>query len=108
VSFGNSFVSKQPKLVSALSKTKVCFGCFALISKQGISVFRINRNKQKTNRNSSKFVKISNFIIYDLRFEPRKKFIVSRTTNKITFFGDFFSLLRFVLTKATRNFIYIR
>ncbi len=40
-----------------------CFGCFALISKQGVSVFRNNRNKQKTNRNSSKFVKISTFLI---------------------------------------------
>ncbi len=44
-------------------KQDVCFGCFALISKQGVSVFWNNRNKQKTNRNSSKFVKISTFLI---------------------------------------------
>ncbi len=44
-------------------KQDVCFGCFALISKQGVSVFRNNQNKQKTNRNSRKFVKISTFLI---------------------------------------------
>ncbi len=44
-------------------KQDVCFGCFALILKQGVSVFRNNRNKQKTNRNSSKFDKISTFLI---------------------------------------------
>jgi hypothetical protein len=30
---------------------------------QGASVFPNNRNKQKTNQNSRKFVKISNFLI---------------------------------------------
>ncbi len=54
-----SFVSKQPKL----EPKPVCFGCFALISKQGALVFRNNRNKQKTNQNSSKFVKIWTFLI---------------------------------------------
>jgi hypothetical protein len=44
-------------------KQDICFGCFALISKQGVSVFRNNRNKQKTNWNSSKFFKISTFLI---------------------------------------------
>ncbi len=44
-------------------KQDICFGCFPLISKQGVSVFQNNRNKQKTNRNSSKFVKISTFLI---------------------------------------------
>ncbi len=44
-------------------KQDVCFGCFTLISKQRVSVFRNNRIKQKTNRNSSKFVKISTFSI---------------------------------------------
>ncbi len=43
-------------------KQDVCFGWFALISKQGVSVFR-NNNKQKTNRNSSKFFKISTFLL---------------------------------------------
>jgi hypothetical protein len=52
VSFETSFDSKQPKLVSALSETKHLFGCFAFISKQRVSMFQLNRNKQKTNRNS--------------------------------------------------------
>jgi hypothetical protein len=30
----------------------VCFGCFASIPKQRVSLFRFNRDKQKTNRNS--------------------------------------------------------
>jgi hypothetical protein len=30
----------------------VCFSCFASISKQRVSMFGANRNKQKTNRNS--------------------------------------------------------
>ncbi len=68
VSSETSFVSKQPKLepklVSALSETRRLFCCFALISKQGVLVFRNNRNEQKTNRNSSKFVKISTFLIH--------------------------------------------
>jgi hypothetical protein len=33
-------------------KQNVCFGCFASIPKQKVSMFRLNRNKQKTNRNS--------------------------------------------------------
>jgi hypothetical protein len=33
-------------------KQNVCFGCFASIPKQSVSMFRLNRNKQKTNRNS--------------------------------------------------------
>ncbi len=32
-------------------KHNVCFGCFASIPKQRLSMFRLNRNKQKTNRN---------------------------------------------------------
>ncbi len=30
----------------------VCFGCFASLPKQRVSMFRLDRNKQKTNRNS--------------------------------------------------------
>jgi hypothetical protein len=30
----------------------VCFGCFGSIPKQRVSMFRLNQNKQKTNRNS--------------------------------------------------------
>jgi hypothetical protein len=67
VSSETSFVSKEPKLepklISAYPKEDVCFSCFALISKMGVSVFRNNRNKEKTNRNSSKFGKISTFLI---------------------------------------------
>jgi hypothetical protein len=33
-------------------KQNVCFGCFASIPKQSVSMFRLNRNKQKINRNS--------------------------------------------------------
>ncbi len=33
-------------------KQNVCFGCFASIPKQRVSIFRLNRNKQKTIRNS--------------------------------------------------------
>jgi hypothetical protein len=33
-------------------KQNVCFGCFASVPKQRVSMFRLNRNKQKTNRNS--------------------------------------------------------
>jgi hypothetical protein len=32
----------------------VCFGCFASIPKQRVSMFRLNRNKQKTHQNSLK------------------------------------------------------
>ncbi len=33
-------------------KHNVCFGCFASIPKQRVSMFRLNRNKQKTNPNN--------------------------------------------------------
>ncbi len=33
-------------------KKNFCFGCFASIPKQRFLMFRLNRNKQKTNRNS--------------------------------------------------------
>ncbi len=39
------------RFVSFYFKT-VCFGCFASISKQRVSMFRLNQNKEKTNRNS--------------------------------------------------------
>ncbi len=71
-----SWVGCPPKLVSYRNnrnwnrnlcrhypKQDVCFGCFALISKQGVSVFWNSRNKQETNRNNSTFVKISIFLI---------------------------------------------
>jgi hypothetical protein len=35
-------------------KQDVCFGCFGSISKQGVSVFRLNRNKNKTTETSRK------------------------------------------------------
>ncbi len=34
--------------------SKQCFGCFASIPKQRVSMFRLNRNKQKTHPNSLK------------------------------------------------------
>ena len=44
VSFETSFDPKQ----------YVCFGCFASIPKQRVSMFRLNLNKQKTHPNSLK------------------------------------------------------
>jgi hypothetical protein len=35
-------------------KQDVCFGCFSSISKQGVSVFRLNRNKKKTTETNRK------------------------------------------------------
>ncbi len=35
-------------------KQNFCFGCFASIPKQRVSVFRLNRNKQMINRNKQK------------------------------------------------------
>ncbi len=58
VSFETSFDSKQPKLepklVSALSETKRLFRLFRFYSipKKRVWMFRLNRNKQETNRNS--------------------------------------------------------
>ncbi len=58
VSFENSFDSKQPKLepklVSALSETKLLFRLFRFYTEQRVSVFQLNRNKQKINRNKPK------------------------------------------------------
>ncbi len=34
------------------TKQNICFGCFVSIPKQRVSVFRLNRNKQKSNQNS--------------------------------------------------------
>ncbi len=57
------FVSKQPqlepKLVSALSETRRLFRLFRF----NIETGSFGVSKQKTNRNSSKFVKISTFLI---------------------------------------------
>jgi hypothetical protein len=38
-------------------KQNVCFGCFDSIPKQRDSVFQLNRNKQKINRNTNIFIK---------------------------------------------------
>ncbi len=43
-------------------KHNVCFGCFASIPEQRVSMFRLNRNKQKTNRNSLIGSMFSNFL----------------------------------------------
>ncbi len=56
MSFETSFDSKQPKLepklVSALSETKLLFRLFRFYTKTEILDVSIDRNKQKTNRNS--------------------------------------------------------
>jgi hypothetical protein len=65
-------------------KQEVCFGCFALISKQGVSVFRNNRNKQKTNRNSSKFGKKNNLFIPYYKFCLFRLFRYRSETSKQT------------------------
>jgi hypothetical protein len=61
VSCETSFDSKQPKLesklVSILSETSCCFGCFGSISKQRVSVFRCfgsTETKQKTTETNRK------------------------------------------------------
>jgi hypothetical protein len=65
VSSETSFVSKQPKLeqklVSALSETRRLFQLFRFNIETGSFGISKHRNKQKTNRNSSTFVKISTF-----------------------------------------------
>ncbi len=84
----------QEPCVYLLSAASVVIrNSFVLISKQAVSVFQNNRNKQKTNRNSRKFVKISTFLIphtissvcfscFDTgpehRNKPKKKFLVLR------------------------------
>ncbi len=68
----------------------VCFGCFASIPKQRVLMFRMNRNKQKTNRNSfigSIFCyflqKILGFSVFSLSF-----------FDFLRFFQVFFDLFR--------------
>ncbi len=61
-SFNGSMLWCPSKLVSIRNwnrnqfrhypKQNICFGCFASVPKQRVSMFRLNRNKQKTNRNS--------------------------------------------------------
>ncbi len=58
-------------------KQNVCFSCFASIPKQRVSMFRLNRNKQKTNRNSLIGSIVCNFL------------------QKIYGFFGFFGFLRF-------------
>jgi hypothetical protein len=111
MSYETSFISKQPKLEPKLGlapsetypKQDVCFGCFGLISKQGVSVFR---NKQKTNRNElfrgqpnrESFFEIFRFVskkfcLFHLfrfpvqntrtnRNKPKQNFLVSRSKPK--------------------------
>jgi hypothetical protein len=43
-------------------KQNVCFGSFASIPKQRVSMFRLNRNKQKSNRNSLIGSIVGNFL----------------------------------------------
>jgi hypothetical protein len=67
VSSETSFASKQPKLepklVSALSETRRLFRFNIKTGSFGVSKQPKQTKDQKTNRNSSKFVKISTFLI---------------------------------------------
>jgi hypothetical protein len=67
VSSETSFVSKQPKLepklVSALSETRRLFWLFRFNIETGCFGFSKQPKQTKTNQNSSKFVKISTFLI---------------------------------------------
>ncbi len=62
VTFETSFV-EETETGTETSFGTLRLGCFALILKQGVSVLRNNRNKQKTKRNKSKFVLIQTFFI---------------------------------------------
>jgi hypothetical protein len=67
VSSETSFVSKQPKLepkpVSALSETRRLLRLFRFNIETGSFGVSKQPKQQKTSRNSSKFVKISTFLI---------------------------------------------
>ena len=66
----------------------VCFGCFASIPKQSVSMFRLNRNKQKINRNSLIGSIVCNFL---------QKFMVFSVFFSVFWFFRFFSrFFRFV------------
>ncbi len=64
-------------------KQNVCFGCFASIPKQRVSMFWLNRNKQKTNRNS---------LIGSIFCDFYRKFLVFSV-----FFGFFLGFFGFFL-----------
>ncbi len=51
-SFSGFFVFQSFFSVFSVCFETVCFGCFASIPKQRVSMFRLNRNKQKTHPNS--------------------------------------------------------
>jgi hypothetical protein len=128
VSSKTSFVSKQPKLepklVSALSETRCLFRLFRFNIETGSFGVSNNWNKQKTNRNSSKFVQISNFLIlhtissvcfgcFDTGPKHRNKpkqttknfFLVSRKSKpKINRNRSSFGLLRFEPRKKINSF----
>jgi hypothetical protein len=68
------------------SKHNVCFGCLASIPKQRVSMFRLNRNKQKTNRNS---------LIKSIFCKSLQK--IYGFFGFFVFFSRFFRLFRFFL-----------
>jgi hypothetical protein len=76
-------------------KQNVCFGCFASIPKQRVSMFRLNRNKQKTNLNSLIGSIFCNFLqkIYGFFLFFR---VFSRFFRFFRFFWFFSRFFRFV------------
>jgi hypothetical protein len=75
-------------------KQNVCFGCFASIPKQRVSMFRLNRNKQKTNRKS---LMGAYFAIFYRKFMVFMVFSVfSVFFSVFSFFFVFFRFFRFV------------
>ena len=71
-------------------KQNVCFGCFASIPKQRVSMFRLNRNKQKTNRNSLIGSIVCNFLQKIYGFFGFFRFF-------LVFFGFFLGFFGFFL-----------
>ncbi len=67
-------------------KQNVCFSCFASIPKQRVSMFRLNQNKQKTNRNSLIGIIFCNFLL--------KIYVFFEFFGFFGFFLGFFGLFR--------------
>ncbi len=78
---------------------KVCFGCFASIPKQRVSMFRLNRNKPKTNQNSLKerifWYFPENLRCFGLFWFVLKQFCLFR-----------FFRYRFETSKQTKHFVF--
>ena len=77
-------------------KQNVCFGCFASIPKQRVLMFRLNRNKQKTNRNSLIGSIFCNFLQKIYGFFGFFRFFLGFFVFFLGFFGFFSRFFRFV------------